>query len=242
MSQKQSRTSDDRLLPCWLIYLLTLFLTEQRCPRSEGSVWASYSPVLLGYGAHPCLFPAWVFPEGKLNEERGVKSLFPPGEQLRDLSWNRPVAEFIPYPKCFINTGSLPMHCKNKQTKKKRKGGGKDEDGEMNGKDDAATCTTHGKGTKWMCCGQGELFWVRSEWRGSRSTGSSLRRSALKSTPMDFLCARERQLPVVSLLRLDFELLQAAVTKMQHPLQNAGWTQNWVCRECWSRSVYWLMS
>lgn len=125
---------------------------------------------------------------------------------------------------------------------KKRKGGGKDEDGEMNGKDDAATCTTHVRGTKWMCCGQGELFWVRSEWRGSRSTGSSLRRSALKGTPMDFLCARERQLPVVSLLRLDFELLQAAVTKMQHPLQNAGWTQNWVCRECWSRSVYWLMS
>lgn len=124
MSQKQSRTSDDRLLPCWLIYLLTLFLTEQRCPRSEGSVWASYSPVLLGYSAHPCLFPAWVFPEGKLNEEWGVKSLFPPGEQLRDLSWNRPVTEFIPYPKCFINTGSLPMHCKNKQTKKKKKGWG----------------------------------------------------------------------------------------------------------------------
>lgn len=125
MSQKQSRTSDDRHLPCWLIYLLTLFLTEQWCPWSEGSVWASYSPVLLGYGAHPCLFPAWVFPEGKLNEEWGVKSLFPPGEQLRDLSWNRPVTEFIPYPKCFINTGSLPMHCKNKQTTTRRRVGGR---------------------------------------------------------------------------------------------------------------------
>lgn len=63
---------------------------------------------------------------------------------------------------------------------------------------------------------------MRLKWRGEQVTGTSSRRSALKGTPMDFLCVRERQLLIMPLLKLDFVLLQAAVKKMQRPLQNVS--------------------
>lgn len=65
-----------------------------------------------------------------------------------------------------------------------------------------------------MCCRQGKLFWVRSEPRGEQVMNTSLR-SALKGIQMDFLCSEERQQPVVTLLRLDFELLCVATRKLQ---------------------------
>lgn len=65
------------------------------------------------------------------------------------------------------------------------------------------------KGVKWMCCGWGKLFWVKSEPRGEQVMNTSFERRS------DGFSLHWGEAAASPLLRLDFELLCVATRKLQ---------------------------